>query len=244
MEKDYMIEVFKKPIYKTGKIWDIFARSKRFYELWKKSKYFSFPQALEYTKSHINYEKIQIWEYITGYQKVLNTWEINLLAQALWDLYRALANEEVIHTSEKQDIHGDLHLGNVLFPKNKDKKLLFLDPETPNSFDYELFSYNSVVFEIAYMYYHLDNHWPVWNKRFYRNNRTFKGVFFESFSELLLLWSKKTWKDEIFKEYKKHIKRKCIISYNPLIFIHRVVRQVLIYIKFYLWKNFEKYSGE
>jgi len=235
-----MIETFKKHIYKQDKIQNIFDRSKDFYNISKKSKYFLFPEAIKIDNENIVYEKIDFKKYTSWYITELDVNRVIFLAQALWEFYVKNSDAENINIHQKQTLHGDVHLGNIFFPRESHTKILFIDPETPNSLEYDIFTYNTVAFEIAYMLYHLDNHWPIWNINFYKNNIFFKNNFLIELEKSIVQQDIVTWRDDIMRNYKDHIFRKFVFSYNPILLIHRVLRFVIIYSKFLLWVKYLK----
>jgi len=233
-----MIKQFKKHIYKQDYITDIFLRSKKFYEFWKSSKYFTFPKAYKYSQNIIYYEYIDFKKYHSWYEKTMSPVKIIKLVNALIEFYILNSKGHKIDFFSKQNLFGDLHLWNIFFTEDKDKKILFIDPETPNSYDYNLFTYNTIVFELAYMLYHLDNHFPFWDVRFYSNNRVFKKIFFKEIIKHVNSSKKDLLLEEILKEYEKHVYRKVEFTYNPLLVLHRVYRFIVIYLKFIIWKKY------
>lgn len=236
------IKKYKKNIYKIEKIHEIFLRSKKFSHLSESSKYFYFPKVLKKDESFIYYELIDFKKYISWYSKEQLTKEdIIFFVKALFEFYQEVNQVQEFNINKKYILHGDLHLRNIFVPIDSNKKILFLDPETPNSYSFELFTHNKILFEISYMLYHLDNHWPIWNFRFYKNNFSFKKIFTKEIEEYFNIKDKKQILSEIQKSYISHIKRKFEFTVNPVLFLHRVYRFLIIYFKFVLWKIFIKY---
>lgn len=220
---------------------DIFDRGQEFYTLWQKSKYFSFPESLYISDTDIVYENIDMSKYVSGYVIELSRNDIIQLAKTLWEFYFMISNQDRINIFSQQKLHGDLHLWNIFFPLEKKEKLLFIDPETPNSLDYDEFTHNTICFEISYLLYHLDNHFPIWNTRFYSNNFNFKKIFLYNFCESIWVENSE-FLQEIKKHYKKHIYRKFEFHYNPVLLLHRFFRFCIIFSKYIIWISYLKYS--
>jgi len=233
---------YRKNIYKKEYISEIFNRSLFFYEQSFQSKLFFFPKPISFKKDVIIYQYID-FDTCTLFDSFLTSEKEKLfLVEALLDFYQRVNGVKDLKINTKYILHWDLHFWNIFLHKDK-KRMLFIDPETPDRYDYRTFTENTICFEIAYLLYHLDNHFPIWSHRFYNNNYNFKQTF-------LLAFGKKIATDlddfisEIYREYKNHIYRKFEFSYNPVLLFHRCFRFLIIYIKYFLWIQFQKYSAK
>lgn len=234
------MKIYKKKIYKKNHILEIFSRSILFYDAGYKSTFFLFPQAFDIQWDSIIYENIDFKKYITWYNILLYKENIKYFVKSLFEFYRSINKIDVLKLDQKYILHGDLHLGNIFIPLQWNK-ILFLDPETPNSYDFELFTWNTIAFEISYMLYHLDNHWPIWDPRFYKNNFYFKKVLWQEIPKYVFNKSSNGTLLEIQREYFLHILRKFEFSLNPLLLVHRIFRFLVIFLKYILWKLFLKH---